>query len=186
MKQHTRWTRLLATPLAALMLVLAGCETTQLDEPTAAPVESRKPVAAAAGTPQSQVATVDLAGLGAAGAAARAAAPSQRIVYFDFDSFAIKNEFNAMLDGHARALAASRDKRMVVEGHTDERGSREYNLALGQKRADAVRKALTLLGAREDQLEAVSLGEEKPACSDSTEDCWAKNRRGDMLYSGEF
>ena len=144
MKQHTRWTRLLATPLAALMLVLAGCETTQLDEPTAAPVESRKPVAgtagaaggtpgaAAAGTPQSQVATVDLAGQGAAGAAARAAAPSQRIVYFDFDSFAIKNEFNVMLDGHARALAASRDKRMVVEGHTDVRGSREYYLALGE------------------------------------------------------
>ena len=66
------------------------------------------------------------------------------------------------------------------------RGSREYNLALGQKRADAVRKALSLLGAKEDQLEAVSLGEEKPVCTESTEECWAKNRRGDMLYSGEF
>ena len=192
MKQHTRWTRLLATPLAALMLVLAGCETTQLDEPTAAPVESRKPVAgtagaaggtpgaAAAGTPQSQVATVDLAGQGAAGAAARAAAPSQRIVYFDFDSFAIKNEFNAMLDGHARALAASRDKRMVVEGHTDERGSREYNLALGQKRAAAVVRSLALLGAGEQQLEAVSFGEERPAMPGSDEDAWSRNRRAEL------
>ena len=192
MKQHTRWTRLLATPLAALMLVLAGCETTQLDEPTAVPVESRKPVAgtagaaggtpgaAAAGTPQSQVATVDLAGQGAAGAAARAAAPSQRIVYFDFDSFAIKNEFNAMLDGHARALAASRDKRMVVEGHTDERGSREYNLALGQKRAEAVVRSLALLGAGEQQLEAVSFGEERPAVPGSDEEAWSRNRCAEL------
>ena len=192
MKQHTRWTRLLATPLAALLLLLAGCETTQLDEPTAAPVESRKPVAgtagaaggtpgaAAAGTPQSQVATVDLAGQGAAGAAARAAAPSQRIVYFDFDSFAIKNEFNAMLDGHARALAASRDKRMVVEGHTDERGSREYNLALGQKRAEAVVRSLALLGAGEQQLEAVSFGEERPAVPGSDEEAWSRNRRAEL------
>lgn len=192
MKQHTRWTRRLATPLAALMLVLAGCETTQLDEPAAAPVESRTPVAgaagaaggtpgaAAAGTPQSQVTTVDLAGQGAAGAASSVAAPSQRIVYFDFDSFAIKNEFNAMLDGHARALAASRDKRLVVEGHTDERGSREYNLALGQKRAEAVVRSLALLGAGEQQLEAVSFGEERPAVPGSDEDAWSRNRRAEL------
>ena len=194
MKQHTRWTRLLATPLAALMLVLAGCETTQLDEPTAAPVESRKPVAgtagaaggtpgaAAAGTPQSQVASVDLERAAAARAAAQAAAAatSQRIVYFDFDSFAIKNEFNAMLDGHARALAASRDKRMVVEGHTDERGSREYNLALGQKRAEAVVRSLALLGAGEQQLEAVSFGEERPAVPGSDEEAWSRNRRAEL------
>jgi peptidoglycan-associated lipoprotein len=76
--------------------------------------------------------------------------------------------------------------KMLIQGNADERGSREYNLALGQKRAEAVRKALALLGAREDQLEAVSLGEEKPACTESDEDCWGKNRRGDMLYSGEF
>ncbi|MBK6786232.1 MAG: peptidoglycan-associated lipoprotein Pal [Betaproteobacteria bacterium] len=138
------------------------------------------PGAAAAGTPQSQVATVDLAGQGAAGAAARAAAPSQRIVYFDFDSFAIKNEFNAMLDGHARALAASRDKRMVVEGHTDERGSREYNLALGQKRAEAVVRSLALLGAGEQQLEAVSFGEERPAVPGSDEEAWSRNRRAEL------
>jgi peptidoglycan-associated lipoprotein len=192
MMQHTRWTRRLATPLAALTLVLAGCETTQLSEPTAAPVESRTPVpgaagavggtpgAAAAGTPQSQVTTVDLAGQGAAGASARVAAPSQRIVYFDFDSFAIRNEFNAMLDGHAKSLAASRDKRMVVEGHTDERGSREYNLALGQKRAEAVVRSLALLGAGEQQLEAVSFGEERPAVPGSDEDAWSRNRRAEL------
>jgi peptidoglycan-associated lipoprotein len=91
-----------------------------------------------------------------------------------------------VLGAHGKFLTANPKMKMLIQGNADERGSREYNLALGQKRADAVRKALTLLGAREDQLEAVSLGEEKPACSESSEDCWAKNRRGDMLYSGEF
>jgi peptidoglycan-associated lipoprotein len=76
--------------------------------------------------------------------------------------------------------------KMLIQGNADERGSREYNLALGQKRSDAVKKALQLLGAREDQLESVSLGEEKPVCTELTEPCWAQNRRGDMLYSGEF
>ena len=75
---------------------------------------------------------------------------------------------------------------MLVQGNTDERGSREYNIALGQKRADAVKKALTLLGVREDQVESVSLGEEKPSCVDQSEACWAKNRRSDILYNGEF
>jgi peptidoglycan-associated lipoprotein len=192
MKQHTRWTRLLLPVPAALTLLLAGCETTQIDEPGAAPVESRTPAAVtpgaaggapgatAAGTPQSQVTTVDLAGQGAAGAASAMTAPSQRIVYFDFDSFAIRNEFSAMLDGHARVLAAQRDKRMVVEGHADERGSREYNLALGQKRAEAVVRSLALLGAGEQQLEAVSFGEERPAVPGSDEDAWARNRRAEL------
>jgi peptidoglycan-associated lipoprotein len=76
--------------------------------------------------------------------------------------------------------------KMLIQGNADERGSREYNLALGQKRAEAIKKALLLLGAKEAQVESVSLGEEKPACTEATEDCWAKNRRGDMLYSGEF
>jgi peptidoglycan-associated lipoprotein len=76
--------------------------------------------------------------------------------------------------------------KMLIQGNGDERGSREYNLGLGQKRADAVKKALALLGGREEQLEAVSLGEEKPVCTDQTEVCWAQNRRGDMLYSGEY
>jgi peptidoglycan-associated lipoprotein len=127
------------------------------------------------------VTTVDLAGQGAAGAAAAAAAaPSQRIVYFDFDSFAIRDEFKGMLEGHAKALAAGRNKRLVVEGHTDERGSREYNLALGQKRAEAVLRSLALLGAGEQQMEAVSFGEERPAVQGSDESAWARNRRAEL------
>ena len=191
---RTGW-RLVAT-LAALA-VLAGCETTKLDEPTAAPVETRGATAGgagaagaggatAAGTPQSGVATVTLPGQGGAGGGDTMAAPSQRIVFFDFDSFVIRDEFKGMLDGHARVLMANRGKRMAVEGHADERGSREYNLALGQKRAEAVKKALLLQGATEGQIEAVSLGEEKPRCTESNESCWSQNRRGDMLYTGEF
>lgn len=75
---------------------------------------------------------------------------------------------------------------MLIQGNADERGSREYNLALGQKRAEALKKMLTLLGAREEQVEAVSLGEEKPRCSEANEACWSQNRRDDMLYTGEF
>ena len=76
--------------------------------------------------------------------------------------------------------------KMLIQGNSDERGSREYNLALAQKRADAVKKSLSLMGAKEDQMEAVSLGEEKPVCAEQSEECWAKNRRGEMLYSGEY
>jgi peptidoglycan-associated lipoprotein len=108
------------------------------------------------------------------------AAPSQRIVYFDFDSFAIRDEFRALIEGHARVLAANRGKRMIVEGHTDERGGREYNLALGQKRAEAVVRAMTLLGASEQQLEAVSFGEERPAVQGSDESAWSRNRRAEL------
>jgi peptidoglycan-associated lipoprotein len=75
---------------------------------------------------------------------------------------------------------------MLIQGNADERGSREYNVGLGQRRSDTVKKMLTLLGAREDQIESVSLGEEKPVCTQHTEDCYGKNRRDDMLYSGEY
>lgn len=111
---------------------------------------------------------------------------SKRSVYFDYDSFMVKDEFQALLTAHGKFLAANSKMKMLIQGNADDRGSREYNLALGQKRADAVRKSLSLLGVRDDQMESVSLGEEKPACLESSEECWAKNRRGDMLYSGEF
>jgi peptidoglycan-associated lipoprotein len=111
---------------------------------------------------------------------------SKRSVYFDLDSYVVKDEYKALLEQHARFLAKNTSYKMLIQGNADERGSREYNLALGQKRAEAVKKALMLLGAKEAQLESVSLGEERPACGEATESCWAQNRRGDMLYSGEF
>ena len=102
------------------------------------------------------------------------------MVYFDYDSFVVKDEFRGLIDGHAKVLAANRSKRVVIEGHTDERGGREYNLALGQKRAEAVARSLALLGASESQIEAVSFGEERPAVEGHDEAAWARNRRAEV------
>ena len=193
----TRSTRLIpAALLGAMLSLLSACDTaTKLNEPsTAAPVETRRPVttpsagatppAMASATPQSRVATVDLApqtsGAGVAGASASMAMPTQRVIYFDFDSYAIKDDYKSLVDGYARVLSANKGKKMVVEGHTDERGGREYNLALGQKRAAAVVQSLTLLGASDGQLEAISFGEERPAVQGSDEEAWSKNRRAEL------
>ena len=111
---------------------------------------------------------------------------SQRSVYFDYDSYSVKSEFAQLMQAHAAFLSQHPEMRMMIQGNTDERGSPEYNLALGQKRAEAVRQALVALGANGAQIEAVSLGEEKPRCYESQESCYAENRRGDMLYQGEF
>jgi peptidoglycan-associated lipoprotein len=194
-----------AALLGTALFGLAGCDTAPKNTTAAggAPVETRRPLAApatgasptatASATPQSSVATVDLAknagSSGMAGATGGSAAlagtamlamPNQRVVYFDFDSFAIKDDFKSLIDGYARALQASRSKKLIVEGHTDERGGREYNLALGQKRAAAVVSSLTLLGATDAQLEAVSFGEERPAAQGNDEAAWAKNRRAEL------
>lgn len=103
-----------------------------------------------------------------------------RVVYFDYDSFAIRPEFQTVIEAHARVLKADKARKASIEGHTDERGGREYNLALGQKRAEAVRKALTLLGVADGQLEAVSFGKEKPAVLGGTEAAMEKNRRAEI------
>jgi peptidoglycan-associated lipoprotein len=105
-----------------------------------------------------------------------------RIIYFDFDSYTVKPEFQQLIDGHARFLKANPNRRVSIEGHTDERGGREYNLALGQKRSEAVRRALVLVGVSDAQIEAVSFGKEKPAAQGSGEDVWAQNRRAEITY----
>jgi peptidoglycan-associated lipoprotein len=178
---------LCAIGAAGLLGLAGGCATsTPLDEPT---VESRTPVAPggaagssgsganAAGTAQSGVSTVDLSKSPTGG---DAAAMANRIVYFDYDSFTVKEEFRPMLEATARQLSANRSMRMVAEGHTDERGGSEYNLALGQKRAESVVKTLVLLGALDGQLEAVSFGKERPVVVGGDESGWAKNRRVEL------
>lgn len=107
---------------------------------------------------------------------------SGRIVYFDYDSYAVKSDDQAVIDTNARYLKADKARRAVVEGHTDDRGGREYNLALGQKRAESVRRALGLLGVTDAQLEAVSFGKEKPAVQGGDESALAKNRRAEISY----
>jgi peptidoglycan-associated lipoprotein len=103
-----------------------------------------------------------------------------KVVYFDYDSYAIRSEFQPVIEAHARVLKADKARKASIEGHTDERGGREYNLALGQKRAEAVRKALTLLGVADSQLEAVSFGKEKPAVLGGSEAAMEKNRRAEI------
>ncbi|MDF2462295.1 MAG: pal [Ramlibacter sp.] len=105
-----------------------------------------------------------------------------RIVYFDYDSYVIKPEFQSLIEAHARFLKSNNGRRVNIEGHTDERGGREYNLALGQRRSEAVRRALGLLGVTDTQVEAVSFGKEKPAAPGSDEASWAKNRRAELVY----
>jgi peptidoglycan-associated lipoprotein len=105
-----------------------------------------------------------------------------RLIYFDYDSYEIKPEFQALIEAHARFMKANADRRLAIEGHTDERGGREYNLALGQRRAEAVRRALVLLGVADNRLEAVSFGKEKPAEPGSDEAAFAKNRRAELVY----
>lgn len=111
---------------------------------------------------------------------------SRRSVYFDFDNYAVKSEYRDLALAHAVYLRDKPDAQVLLQGNTDERGSREYNLALGQRRANSVKDILLLSGAREQQVEAVSLGEEKPRALGSDESSWAENRRADILYQGEY
>lgn len=110
---------------------------------------------------------------------------SKRVVYFDFDSDAIRDEFRGLIDAHAAFLKNNRAARIILQGHTDERGSRDYNLALGQRRAESVKQALALLGVQDVQVETVSLGEEKPVQEGHDEAAWKLNRRAEIHYLGE-
>ena len=167
---------MLALGMAAL---LAACTSTPLDTP---PVEDKKGTAvqtAGAGSgDQSKVTGVNLTNT----ESDLAGPKGDRIVYFDFDSYVIKPEFQAIIENHARFIKANKGRKVSIEGHTDEQGGREYNLALGQRRSEAVRKALGLLGVNDSQLEAVSFGKEKPAALGHDDAAMAKNRRAEITY----
>lgn len=110
---------------------------------------------------------------------------SSRVIYFDYDKDVVKPEFQALVQAHAKFLSENRTRKIRLEGHADERGSREYNMALGQRRADAVRKAVSVLGVSGDRVETVSFGEDKPKSSGHDEAAWAQNRRVEIAYDGE-
>lgn len=159
---------------AVAAAVLAGCSTTKLEEAPKAPVETRPAQPAQPAQPkpaESAVKTVDLA------AEQLAAVSDKRVIYFDFDSYVVKDEFRPTVEAHAKRLNLIKTQKVSLEGHADERGSREYNLALGQKRAEAVSQQLGLLGVAAGQAEPVSFGKERPAVQGTGEAVWAKNRR---------
>jgi peptidoglycan-associated lipoprotein len=110
---------------------------------------------------------------------------AKRSVFFDFDSNVVKDEYQGTVQAHSRYLGDKRDMRIRIEGNTDERGSREYNLALGQRRAEAVKKVMTVLGVQDGRIETISYGEEKPRSPGHDEQAWAQNRRADIKYPGE-
>jgi peptidoglycan-associated lipoprotein len=169
--------------------VLAGCgSAVKLDS---VPVEdlSGKRVAAGgattgtASTGAAAVAKSDVTQVDLSKSAQDTSAPvGARTVYFDYDSFAIKPEYQTVIESQSRYVKADKNRKIAIEGHTDERGGREYNLALGQKRAEAVRRAMGLLGVNDAQVEAVSFGKEKPAVQGSDEASLAKNRRAEIAY----
>jgi peptidoglycan-associated lipoprotein len=181
----TRTSQSILAVFAALTLAACG-SSVKLDE--------NVPVSDRTGVPVQPAATD--ASAASAPADTRSVAPVQaateqlgeppanlsRLVYFDFDDFTVKAQYMPVLEGHARFLNADRQRRVVLEGHTDERGGREYNLALGQKRADAVRRSLSLLGVTEAQMESVSFGKEKPANAGSDEAAHQQNRRVELSY----
>ena len=111
---------------------------------------------------------------------------SKRSVFFDYDSNAVKDEFRPVVQAHSKFMTGDkRDAKIRIEGNCDERGSREYNLALGQRRAEAVKKVMTVLGVQDGRIETVSFGEEKPQSQGHDEGAYAQNRRADIKYSGE-
>jgi peptidoglycan-associated lipoprotein len=174
---------------AAIALSACG-SSVKLDEvgvrdATATPISN--PVAMSSNTTQgSQTAVTErsVQGVNVPALANDTAGPAgiAKVILFDYDSYVIKPEYQSAIDAHARFLSTHKNRKMAIEGHTDESGGREYNLALGQKRAEAVRRALGLLGVADAQVEAVSFGEEKPVDTASNELAYAKNRRAELSY----
>jgi peptidoglycan-associated lipoprotein len=175
--------------IAAVAALLAGCSSTPKVESGAA-VEDRTATPTTNVPPAPGVTAVTPTGPSAEQLPNVLKDPnnilSKRSLYYDYDKYDVKDEYKPLLQAHARFLSQNRNFKMLIQGNCDERGSREYNIALGQKRADAVKKMLVLMGAQESQVESVSLGEEKPRCTETTEACYSQNRRSDMLYGGEY
>ena len=178
----------------AVVGLLAGCSSTPKDE--GPKVEERTPVMADSKAPVQQpraetgptTGTTKPSGVGGDPLAALKDPNnilSRRSVFFDYDSNVVKEEFKPLVTAHAGFISNNRQQRMTIQGNTDERGSREYNLALGQRRADAVKQMMTLLGAPAASIETVSFGEEKPRAQGNTEQAYAENRRADIVYQGE-
>ena len=188
---------------AVLSALLAACSSTP-ETQNAAPVDERSALPGAGAGPGSSTNPAGGSSLsgsaipptastqqppGSAGRRSPLTDPSsplsKRSVYYDYDSFVIKDAFKPRIEAHGRYLRDNRAAHVVVQGNTDERGGREYNLALGHKRAESVKRALSILGVQEQQVETVSFGKEKPKNPGTGEQAWAENRRSDIVYQGE-
>jgi peptidoglycan-associated lipoprotein len=170
--------------IAVLCALLTACAGTSEQSP--AGVEDRKPGAEARGVEAGGPTGVGLTDAQRAALTDPSSPLSKRSIFYDYDKYDVKPEYRPLVEAHAKFLRENPGIKMMIQGNTDERGSREYNIALGQRRSDGVKRMLLLLGAREEQVESVSLGEEKPRAQGSSEDAWAQNRRSDILYPGAY
>ena len=165
--------------IAATLVALGACSTgTKL--PSAAPITDSSTGGTSADTGRVPTVNADANGLDP-----EATALMKQSIFFDYDSYAVKDQYRSTIDANGKFLGANRARKVIVQGNTDERGGSEYNLALGQKRAEAVRKQLALIGVPESQIEAVSLGKEKPRSTGHDEAAWAENRRADFVYQAQ-
>jgi len=180
---------ILATLTAASALLLLGaCGTTPEEQPTTASEQQQskaaQPAPSANPTERKPVARSNTQSP-AFSPKVSSGIPAERSIYYDYDNFDIKDEYRGVVAAHVKYLRENPGAKVLIQGHADERGSREYNVALGQRRAESVKKMSSLLGVSESRIEAVSFGEEKPLCMDHAEDCWWKNRRSDIRYAHE-
>ena len=181
--------------IGALVLALVvGCKSTDTQSP-AEVEEGKAGVTAPAPGATGGATTSGVPGAGVGGTRTGPGAATmppkdnvvlaKRTIYFDYDSFVVKDEYRVTIDAHAKFMQDSKAARVTLQGHTDERGSREYNIALGQKRADAVNQLMQVLGATDIQIETVSFGKEKPKLDGHDESAWSQNRRVEIIYVGE-
>ncbi len=174
-----------ALTISAGITLLSACASNiPLDEPvtTSSSTANQGTNRSAGGATTGTGSVVSVDTTGTSGATTGKTPPLERSVYFDYDSFIIKDDYKNVIESNVRFINNNKTSRVVIEGNTDERGGREYNLALGQKRAEVVKRAMTLLGVPEAQIEAVSFGKEKPKATGSDEAAWAENRRSDINY----
>jgi len=172
----TAWRLTLAMIIA---LVLAGCQTTPKAEPEPTPEPEPEPVIEVETAPALD--SRDFTD--SRNFDNPESLLSKRVIYFDFDKSTVRPEYRGIVSAHAAYAAANSSARITLEGHADERGTREYNLGLGERRGNAVTGLMSAQGARSSQLVVVSYGEERPTCRVSDEDCWAQNRRVEIIYT---
>jgi len=173
---------------AVLAALLAACSSTAVKDKPAAPVEDATKASQAA-----PAVAEDNAATGSASQDSVGVNPlkdpnnilSKRSVYFDFDKDEVKAEYRPLVEAHAKYLQANPNAKLMIQGNADSRGSREYNLALGQRRSVAVKKAMNVVGAQDAQIETVSYGEEKATQTCKDDGCWSHDRRADIVYDGE-
>lgn len=172
---------------AVLAALLAACSSTAVKDKPAAPVEdsSKSSASSAASDNGASTASATQDSVGVNPLKDPNNILSKRSIYFDFDKDEVKAEFRPLVDAHAKYLQANPNAKVMIQGNADSRGSREYNLALGQRRSVAVKKAMNVVGAQDKQIETVSYGEEKATQTCKDDGCWSHDRRADIVYEGE-